>query len=72
MGPYHRQAGQYEQLIVIDYAATAYAGAKLPTTTLSLAFNLFCLLITGNSTRTRRLFQPNILSNPKRPHKLNC
>lgn len=54
-----------------NYAANAYLSApKAPTITFSflLAFNLCCSLITENSARTRNLFSPNILSNPKRPH----
>ena len=50
-----------------DYAATALAGVK--SASITLAFNLFCSLITENSARTRNLFSPNILSNPKRPHE---
>ena len=51
-----------------DYAAKACALEKSALITL-LAFNLFCSLITENSARTRNLFPPNILSNPKRPHE---
>ena len=51
-----------------DYAAKACALEKSALITL-LAFNLFCSLITENSARTRNLFSPNILSNPKRPRE---
>ena len=51
----------------LTYAAKACALEKSALITL-LAFNLVCSLITENSARTRSLFQPNILSNPKRPH----
>ncbi len=52
----------------LTYAAKACALEKSALITL-LAFNLFCSLITENSARTRSLFQPNVLSNPKRPHE---
>ena len=52
----------------LTYAAKACALEKSALITL-LAFNLFCSLISGNSARTRNLSQPNVLSNPKRPHE---
>ena len=55
--------------IISDYAAKACALEKSALITL-LAFNLFCSLITENSARTRNLSQPNVLSNPKRPHEV--
>ena len=62
-------------IVILDYAANAYLSApNTPLITLFsfLAFNLFCSLITVNSSRTRNLISPNILSNPKRPHIFCC
>ena len=55
-----------------NYAATAYLAGVKSASTMLLAFNLFCPLITENSSRTRNMFPPNALSNPKRPHEICC
>ena len=62
-----RQAGQVERLITA-YAASLLSRPKLAYTTLELSFNLFCPLITENSSRTRNPDLPITTSNPVHPH----
>ena len=53
----------------VCYAALrAAALEKSATTTLSVAFNLMCSLISGNSARTRNPILPITASKPVHPH----
>ena len=54
----------------VCYAALrAAALEKSATTTLSVAFNLVCSLISGNSARTRNPILPITASKPVHPHE---